>query len=119
MNREWEEHQATLRELDRMAEQEKRERKEKRQRAQAARNAAKAAEIRARIAAEKAAELEAKRRSLPWKVLGLPHTATRAQVRSRYRDLVKVSHPDRGGDAGTFRRQTEAYNTLLGSDLLS
>lgn len=119
MNREWEEHQAKLRELDRMAEQEKRERKEKRQRAQAARNAAKAAEIRARIAAEKAAELEAKRRSLPWKVLGLPYTATRAQVRSRYRDLVKVSHPDRGGDAGTFRRQTEAYNTLLGSDLLS
>jgi hypothetical protein len=35
-------------------------------------------------------------------ILELPTTATIADVKKRYRNLVKTMHPDRGGDAAQF-----------------
>ncbi|WP_254767735.1 J domain-containing protein [Salinilacihabitans rarus] len=46
-----------------------------------------------------------------YEALGVPITATRAEVRSAYRERVKEVHPDRGGDEESFRRVREAYAT--------
>jgi len=44
-------------------------------------------------------------------VLGVPRTATEAQIRSAYRARVKDVHPDHGGSHDEFRRVREAYTT--------
>ena len=44
-------------------------------------------------------------------VLGVPRTATEAQIRSAYRTKVKDVHPDHGGSQDEFRRVREAYTT--------
>ncbi|WP_276271515.1 J domain-containing protein [Haloarcula litorea] len=41
--------------------------------------------------------------------LGLPRSASRAEVKSAYRERVKEVHPDHGGDEEAFRRVREAY----------
>lgn len=41
--------------------------------------------------------------------LGLPTTASEADVRAAYRDRVKEVHPDHGGDFESFRKLREAY----------
>ncbi|MBE2315956.1 J domain-containing protein [Solirubrobacter sp. CPCC 204708] len=44
----------------------------------------------------------------PYRVLGLPHGASPALVLDRYRELVKVHHPDRnGGSAESTARFQE------------
>lgn len=45
-----------------------------------------------------------------WLVLGFTdeRSATLADAESRYRDLVKSTHPDRGGDAGKFAAVADA-----------
>lgn len=45
--------------------------------------------------------------------LGLEPGADEAAVRAAYRERVKEAHPDRGGDEETFKRVTEAYETLV------
>ncbi len=45
-------------------------------------------------------------------LLGVSRTASPAEIRSAYRSLAKVMHPDTGGTAGTFRLLREAYETL-------
>jgi len=42
-------------------------------------------------------------------VLGLPSTASEADVRQAYREKVKTVHPDHGGDPEEFQRVQEAY----------
>jgi hypothetical protein len=42
-------------------------------------------------------------------VLGLPSTASEAEVRDAYREKVKSVHPDHGGDPEEFQRVKEAY----------
>lgn len=44
-------------------------------------------------------------------VLGLPRTASEAEVRRAYREKVKEAHPDHGGDEEEFKRVREAYAT--------
>lgn len=46
-------------------------------------------------------------------VLSLPVTATVIVIKTRYRELAKRHHPDRGGSPTTFNRITEAYNEAL------
>ena len=46
-------------------------------------------------------------------VLGLPPTATRQQIKRRYRSLAKRYHPDRGGDQRQMRRIIAAYELLM------
>ena len=44
----------------------------------------------------------------PFEVLGLPPTATSAQVKASYRRLARQRHPDAGGDEESFRVLKEA-----------
>jgi DnaJ-class molecular chaperone len=43
--------------------------------------------------------------------LGLPTDADADAVKRAYRERVKETHPDRGGDEAAFRRVQEAYAT--------
>lgn len=52
-----------------------------------------------------------------YELLGVPVTATDAQIRAAYRALVKTTHPDAGGNAALFRMVTQAYDTLSDSTL--
>ncbi|WP_156756288.1 J domain-containing protein [Actinokineospora pegani] len=47
-----------------------------------------------------------------YELLGVRRDAGRAEVRSAFRALAKVLHPDAGGTAGTFRLLKTAYETL-------
>jgi hypothetical protein len=47
-----------------------------------------------------------------YEVLGIGSGASEEEVRQAYRRLVKAAHPDVAGDAGQFRRITEAYDVL-------
>lgn len=52
-------------------------------------------------------------------VLGLSPPVDWSEIKSRYRQLVMETHPDRGGDADEFARVRDAYETLkraMGSD---
>ncbi|HEV7235487.1 MAG TPA: J domain-containing protein, partial [Ktedonobacteraceae bacterium] len=42
-------------------------------------------------------------------ILGVESTATKDQIKARYRELAKQNHPDRGGDPVKFAKITEAY----------
>ncbi|MEV4317022.1 DnaJ domain-containing protein [Actinocrispum sp. NPDC049592] len=47
-----------------------------------------------------------------YELLGVAPDASTSEIRSAYRALAKVMHPDAGGTAGTFRLLREAYETL-------
>lgn len=47
-----------------------------------------------------------------YKILGVPNTATPAEIKSRYFELSKKVHPDRGGDDGLMALINEAYEKL-------
>lgn len=50
----------------------------------------------------------------PFKLLGLPRTATKAEVKSKYRELARVYHPDNeGGDSGKMEEVNHAYRLLM------
>ncbi|CBH11872.1 chaperone protein DNAj, putative [Trypanosoma brucei gambiense DAL972] len=50
----------------------------------------------------------------PFAVLGLARTATKAEVKMRYRELARLHHPDSGtGDSEKMERINKAYNFLL------
>lgn len=44
-----------------------------------------------------------------WDVLGLPPTATRAELDRRYRELIKIQHPDRSGEKEECMKLQEAH----------
>ncbi len=48
-----------------------------------------------------------------WAVLGLSAGSTLREVKQAYRSKALASHPDRGGDAATFRELTAAYEKLV------
>lgn len=45
----------------------------------------------------------------PFLTLGLPKTATRTELKTKYKVLAKANHPDCGGDANKFKEVNEAY----------
>jgi DnaJ-domain-containing protein 1 len=49
-------------------------------------------------------------RSAWFDVLGVKADATKADIRSAYRALSKIHHPDYGGDAEDFKRLRRAYD---------
>lgn len=46
----------------------------------------------------------------PFYVLGVPPSATLDEVRSRFRELALLHHPDRGGDPAQMRRIVRAWD---------
>ena len=55
------------------------------------------------------------RQGSPYQVLGLDPSATDAEVKQRYRDLVRRLHPDAAGPGGEFlfKLVSEAYQRIL------
>ncbi len=51
---------------------------------------------------------------LPHEVLGIAPGASEQEVRAAFRRFARYHHPDRGGDARSFRAGVEAYQRLLG-----
>ena len=50
----------------------------------------------------------------PWHVFGLnSKTASKADVKTSFRDLAKVHHPDAGGDARVFERLRKMRDSVL------
>lgn len=47
-----------------------------------------------------------------YEVLDIAKTATTEQIKAAHRKLVRIAHPDQGGDAIQFRLVQEAYETL-------
>jgi len=47
------------------------------------------------------------------KVLGLKQTATKDEIKTAYRKLVKINHPDKGGDAKKFSEISSAYDEAM------
>jgi hypothetical protein len=48
----------------------------------------------------------------PWRVLGLPTGATLQDARSRFRELAREHHPDRGGDPEAMRKFIRAWHAI-------
>lgn len=48
------------------------------------------------------------------KLLGLPPFATQTELKTRFRELAKKSHPDMGGDSEEFIALMNVYNRLTG-----
>ena len=46
-------------------------------------------------------------------LLGVSPTATAAEIKASYRNLIKRSHPDVGGTGGLFKTIQEAYEVLI------
>ena len=47
--------------------------------------------------------------------LNIQKTASAKEIKSRFRDLAKIHHPDKGGDAEKFALIKEAYDILMDS----
>lgn len=48
----------------------------------------------------------------PWAVLGVPATASTAEIKRAYRKLAMRFHPDLGGDVEAMKRLNDAYRSL-------
>ena len=48
----------------------------------------------------------------PYFVLGVPPSATEETVKSRFKELALVHHPDHGGDPAQMRRFLRAYDQI-------
>lgn len=47
-----------------------------------------------------------------YKILGVPRTATQAEIKKAFRKLARTHHPDAGGDEAKFKELNEAYEVL-------
>ena len=47
-----------------------------------------------------------------YEILGVPKTATQEEIRKAYRKLVKIKHPDKGGNEKEFQDLQTAYDIL-------
>lgn len=54
-----------------------------------------------------------------YKILGVPLGASKEELKKAYRKLATQHHPDRGGNAETFKEVSKAYDLLTGKRQLS
>lgn len=54
---------------------------------------------------------------LPFKILGIAENASLKEVKTAYRRLARLHHPDKGGDAHRFEEIARAYRSLLSSSV--
>ena len=47
-----------------------------------------------------------------YSILGVPRTASEADLKKAYKKASMQHHPDRGGNAEKFKEVSEAYTTL-------
>lgn len=52
-----------------------------------------------------------------YKILGLSHDFEPKDIKTSYRNLSKIYHPDRGGDENIFKQIVDAYKTLSNTDI--
>ena len=48
----------------------------------------------------------------PFRVLGLKRSASDEDIKTKYRELILIHHPDKGGEHHEFIRIQDAYETL-------
>lgn len=53
----------------------------------------------------------------PHKILGVAENSRPAEIKTAYRRLAKIHHPDKGGKASQFEEIARAYRSLLASSL--
>ncbi|MEM2159585.1 MAG: DnaJ domain-containing protein [Candidatus Nitrosotenuis sp.] len=53
----------------------------------------------------------------PHKILGIGKYATPADIKTAFRRLAAVHHPDKGGDENDFKRIRQAYEMMMNSEL--
>lgn len=49
-------------------------------------------------------------------ILGVPRTATQTEIKKQFHKLSLKEHPDKGGDASTYKLKTAAYRVLSDPD---
>lgn len=49
----------------------------------------------------------------PFEIINLTNSATTQEVKSSWRSLASIHHPDKGGDAEKFNELRQAYNEAL------
>ena len=49
----------------------------------------------------------------PYKVLGVPRTATEAEIKEAYGRQMRLAHPDKGGTSGLAAQLNAARDRLL------
>lgn len=48
-----------------------------------------------------------------WVLLNVPSTATKDQIKDRFREMAKSAHPDKGGDQNQWNILQEAYSQAM------
>ena len=51
-----------------------------------------------------------------YQILGVPRSASPADIKKAYRSLAHKYHPDKGGDEKKFKEVNEAYQVLSDKD---
>ena len=51
-----------------------------------------------------------------YEILGVKRDSTEKEIKKAYRELCKIHHPDKGGDAEEFKKISRAYETLSDKD---
>lgn len=49
----------------------------------------------------------------PWSILGISADSSKSDIKSAFRKLMMIHHPDKGGDESTARKIMAAYYLLM------